>query len=203
MKLFFKSISGLTARFFVLPLYIALELAERFIRTDQPFQCCSQLLSLLPGIPGNYLRREFYRLSLAKCPADCNIEFGTLLCQRTVEIGRRVYIGANCSIGECSIEDDVLIGSNVDIISGKKQHRFGRLDMPIREQGGELEKITIGEDSWLGNSSVIMANVGRKCVVGAGSVVANDVEPFGIVSGNPARLIKKRTEQARTDAHSG
>ncbi len=196
MKGFFKIIAVLTARLLVLPLYVPLAAAERFIRDDQPFQCCSQLLSLVPGIPGNYLRREFYRLSLAKCSSDCCIGFGTVLHQRTVEIGRRVYIGTNCSIGECIIEDDALLGSNVDVISGNKQHFFDLPDVPVREQGGKLEKITIGEDAWLGNSSVVMANIGRKSIVGAGSVVAGDVEPFSIVAGNPARFIKKRSGQA-------
>ena len=194
MKPFLKAMSGLAAWLLVLPLYMVLVFMEFFIRTDQPFQCCSQLLSLLPGIPGNYLRREFYRLSLAKCSADCCIEFGSLLNQRSIEIGHRVYIGANCCIGECSIEDDVLVGSNVDIISGKKQHGFDRIDVSVREQGGALEKIIIGQDSWLGNSSVVMANIGSKCIIGAGSVVINDVEPLSIVAGNPARVIKKRTD---------
>ena len=90
------------------------------------------------------------------------------------------------------IEDDVLVGSNVDIISGKHQHNFDDLEAPIREQGGRLEKIVIGADSWIGNSSVVMANVGRKSVVAAGSVVAHEVEPYSVVGGNPAGVIRKR-----------
>lgn len=180
------------ALIFIYPLYGALCLGELFIKTDQPFQGCSQLLSLVPGLPGNYLRQQFYRLALAKCSDDCCIEFGTRLNQRSIEIGRRVYIGTNCCIGACRIDDDVLIGSNVDIISGKKQHHFGRLDIPMREQGGEYEKIVIGEDSWLGNSSVILANVGTKCIIAAGGVVVNDVKPYSIAGGNPAKILKSR-----------
>jgi len=85
-----------------------------------------------------------------------------------------------------------MLGSNVDIISGKNQHNFDRLDIPMREQGGDLEKIVIGEDSWLGNSSVVMANVGKKSIVAAGSVVVKDVPPYSIVGGNPARVLKSR-----------
>jgi acetyltransferase-like isoleucine patch superfamily enzyme len=62
----------------------------------------------------------------------------------------------------------------------------------MREQGGEFEKITIGVDSWLGNSSVVMANVGTKSIVAAGSVVIKDLEPYSIVGGNPAKLLKSR-----------
>ena len=192
MKSIIKCIAKVLSKLLILPLYLLMLATELFVKTDQPFQGCSQLLSLIPGVPGNYLRLQFYRLTLAACGEECCIEFGTRLNQRGIEIGKRVYIGTNCCIGLCRIEDDVMFGSNVDILSGKNQHHFDRLDIPMREQGGELEKIVIGEDSWLGNSAVVMANVGRKSIVAAGAVVVNDVAEFSIVGGNPAKLIKSR-----------
>jgi len=196
MKELLKKIVQIIALIIVLPLYALLVIGDFFVKNDQTFQGCSQFLSLFPGVPGNYLRQQFYRLTLAACPDDCCIEFGTRFCQRATELGRRVYIGANCSIGLCRMEDDVMLGSNVDIISGKKQHNFDRLDIPMREQGGELEKIVIGEDSWLGNSSVVMANVGMKSIIAAGSVVIKAVEPYSIVGGNPAKVLKSRLENS-------
>ena len=196
MKQALKFITQKVSLLLVLPLYATLYVCDLFTKSDQTFQFYSQLLSLMPGAPGNFLRQQFYRLTLAKCSNDCCIEFGTRLNQRTIEIGQRVYIGTNCCIGECAIGDDVLIGSNVDIISGKNQHYISRIDIPIREQGGELEKISIGEDSWLGNSSIILANVGRKSIVAAGSVVVKEVEPFSIAVGNPARVVKNRLSKA-------
>lgn len=192
MKKFLKSFASVLCRLLVLPLYLLTRFLELFLKTDQPFQMSSHFLSLFPGFIGNYFRKEFYRMSLPRCGSDVCIEFGTIINQSTVEIGKNVYIGAHCSIGECVIEDDVLLGSNVDIISGRHQHYAEDLDTPIREQGGRLEKIVIGKDSWLGNSSVVMANVGEKSIVAAGSVVIRDVEPFSIVGGNPVKLIKKR-----------
>jgi len=176
----------------VMPLFVQTKVLALFLKRDEPFQMASQTLSLCPGIIGNYLRRAFYRLTLPRCGPDVCIEFGTILSQPTIEIGQRVYIGCHASIGECVIEDYVLIGSNVDIVSGRFQHYFGDLDTPIREQGGRLEKIRIGADSWIGNSSVVMANVGTKSIVAAGSVVVRDVEPRSIVGENPARVIRKR-----------
>lgn len=192
MKQILKKLVQFIALLLILPLYLLLLLSELFVKTDQSFQGCSQLLSLFPGVPGNYLRQQFYRLTLAECYDDCCIEFGTRLNQRGIEIGRRVYIGTNCCIGLCRIEEDVMLGSNVDIISGKKQHNFDNLEIPMREQGGELEKIVIGEDSWLGNSSVVMANVGRKSIIAAGSVVVKDLSPYSIAGGNPAKVLKSR-----------
>ena len=192
MKLLLKKLMQYFALLLILPLYLLLLIGEFFSENDQMFQGCSQLLSLFPGVPGNYLRQQFYCLTLAKCSDDCCIEFGTRLNQKDIEIGRRVYIGTNCCIGLCCIEDDVMLGSNVDIISGKKQHQFDRLDIPMREQGGELEMIVIGEDSWLGNSSVVLSHVGRKSIVAAGSVVVKELPSFSIAGGNPARVLKSR-----------
>ncbi len=192
MKPALKSLFGVVSLLLVSPLILQTRLLSLVIRTDQPFQMASHLLSLLPGIVGNYLRLAFYRSTLRRCGADVCIEFGTILHQPTVELGDRVYIGCHCSIGECAIDDDVLIGSNVDILSGKHQHSFADVSVPMREQGGRLQKIRIGPDCWLGNSSVVMANVGPGSIVAAGSVVSRDVEPFSIVGGNPAELIRTR-----------
>jgi virginiamycin A acetyltransferase len=161
------------------------------VHTDQPFQMGAHCVSLIPGVIGNYFRKEYYRLTLEKCASDVCIEFGTIFNQNTIEIGRRVYIGLRCTVGECVIEDDAIIGSNVDIISGRKQHNFDRQDVPFREQGGKLEKVVIGANSWVGNSAVIMSNIGRNSIVGAGSVVVHTVEPYSVVAGNPARILRR------------
>ncbi|WP_289610022.1 CatB-related O-acetyltransferase [Collinsella tanakaei] len=54
--------------------------------------------------------------------------------------------------------------------------------------------IRIDDDVWLGARSIILdgVHIGQGAVVGAGSVVSHDVEPYTIVAGNPARVIRKR-----------
>ena len=79
-------------------------------------------------------------------------------------------------------------------MSGSGQHNFDDLDTPIQQQGGKYEKIKIGEDSWVGNGCLIMANIGKKCIIGAGSVVSKDIPDYSIAVGNPAKVIRNRLD---------
>ena len=172
--------------------FIFYKLESYILGEEKSFQGTSQFLSLFPGLFGMYFRRGFYILSFKKCSWDCFFGFGTIFSHPSAEIGKRVYIGTNCTIGDVLLGDYVTIGSNVDIMNGGKQHYIDNVNVPIQEQGGEYPKIYIGEDVWIGNSSVVMANIGKKTVIGAGSVVVEDIGEYCIAFGNPARVIKKR-----------
>ena len=88
-------------------------------------------------------------------------------------------------MGDVTLEDDVLLSSHVSIINGGGQHGIDRLEVPIREQPGTLPRVTIGRDSWIGDRSVVMADVGRHCVIGAGSVVTKPIPDYAIALGVP------------------
>lgn len=165
---------------------------------DGLFTAMAQLLSLIPGKTGSYLRIAFFRHSMTRCDSDCFIGFAVLFSQSDTDIHSGSYIGPQCNIGRCSIGKDCLLGSGVHILSGKNQHHFEDLSIPIRDQGGRYEKISIGENSWLGNGAIVMANVGTHCIVAAGSVVVDDVEDYAIVGGNPAKVIKSRFPEKGT-----
>lgn len=194
-----KSIIKLCLRlFFILlsfPLIIAFKVLILISSKDHTLAGFSQLLSLFPGKTGSYLRAAFYRYTLTQCDQDVVIGFGVLLSQQDTEIQSGSYIGPQSNLGRCKIEKNCLLGSAVHILSGKGQHNFDDLESPLREQGGVFTKVVIGEDTWIGNGSLVMANIGKKCIVGAGSVVINDVPDYSIVAGNPAKIIKSR--QAR------
>jgi acetyltransferase-like isoleucine patch superfamily enzyme len=69
------------------------------------------------------------------------------------------------------------------------------------------EEIEIGADCWIGSSAVIMANVGARTTIGAGSVVVKDI-PAGVVAvGNPAKTIQETQVRWQADelepAHPG
>ena len=187
-----KTVAGGLARLLVMPLYVSF-LVRSVLFGEQAFRTSSQQLSLVPGFLGDYLRAEFYRLTLAGCGHEVQICFGTLFSSRRATIGDHVYIGTHCMIGNVDIGRDVLLGSNVHLLSGQSQHGIAALDRPIRLQERRVDRIRIGEDTWIGNGAIVMADVGRKSVVGAGSVLVSDVPDFSIAAGNPARVIRSRT----------
>lgn len=192
MKNWIKKVFFLVALFFVSPPFLIYKINSLFLTKEIAFQGISQLMSLMPGLIGNHIRKGFYWLSLNKCSPECTISFGTLFSSPNCEIGRYVYIGANCMISDSIIEDNVLIGSNVHILSGKYTHGFSTVDVPIRLQKSSRTTVRIGEDTWVGNGAIIMANVGKKCIIGAGSIVTKEIEDYSVAVGNPARVIKKR-----------
>jgi virginiamycin A acetyltransferase len=176
----------------ILPLYSSYRLLGVYCDKNSLFASFSQFLSLFPGKAGSYLRNSFFHLTMSRCEQEVVISFGTLFSQIDTEVASGTYIGPQCNIGSCKIGKDCLIGSGVHILSGKQQHAIDDLDTPIRDQGGRLTKISIGDDCWVGNGAIIMADVGNKCVVAAGAVVVNPVADRMIVAGNPAVVIKQR-----------
>ena len=74
--------------------------------------------------------------------------------------------------------------------------------MPIREQLGTYPRVTIGRDSWIGDRSVVLADVGHHCVIGAGSVVIKPVPDYAIAVGCPARVIRFRDQEPRCNQAS-
>ncbi len=120
----------------VFPAVLAYCLARAAVGAERAFPGWSQAFALLPGLTGAYLRRAFYRRVLPRCEDGCWLSFAAIFSHPTAEIGRNVYVGPFCCLGDVTLEDDVLIGSHVSITNGSAQHGTERLDIPIREQPG-------------------------------------------------------------------
>lgn len=109
-------------------------------------------------------------------------------------IDSNVYIGPNVILGAAGllhIKSGNQIGANVQFIA--ENHKFGDDELSIAEQGVIRKGITINENCWIGNNVIILdgVEVGEGCVIGAGSIVTKSFEPFSVIVGNPARVIKK------------
>lgn len=155
------------------------------------FSDFSIILSHIPLYFGEYVRYFYYRALLKKVGKNTIFKFGSYCQYREAEIGDNCLIGFYNALGLVKIGNDVLVGGYVNFTSGLKQHSFSDPTKKIREQHGERTKIYVGNDCWLGNNSVICANIGDRVVVGAGSVVNKELLEFGVYAGSPAKLIKK------------
>ncbi|HEY1380165.1 MAG TPA: acyltransferase [Gemmataceae bacterium] len=192
MRAIVKTVTDVIALLAVLPAAAAYFAARPVLGPQKAFPGWSQAFSLVPGLTGAYLRRAFYRLVFRRCGAGAWIGFGTVFSHPGCSVGRNAYVGVFCCLGEVTIGDDVLIGSHVSIMNGSGQHGIDRLDVPVREQPGVWPHVTIGQDTWIGDRAVVMADVGRHCVIGAGSVVTKPVPDYAIAVGSPARVVGRR-----------
>jgi acetyltransferase-like isoleucine patch superfamily enzyme len=189
-----KAIADGLALVLVLPAALCYGVAALVLGRGRAFPGWSQALALVPGITGAYLRRAFYRIVLARCDSGAWIEFGTIISHPTAEIGRNVYVGAYCSLGDVTLEDDVLLASFVSVANGTRQHGIDRLDVPIREQPGEWPRVRVGRDTWIGDRATVLADVGEHCVIGAGSVVTDPVPDYAVAVGVPAKVVRFRNQ---------
>jgi len=197
-----KQLVSAVALVLVLPAAALYWLHSAAVGRLRAFPGWSQIVSVLPGMSGVYLRRAFYRLVLPRCQSGCVISWGVIFSHPTAELGANVYVGPYGCLGDVTIEDDALVGSQVSITNGSRQHGIERLDIPVREQPGLWPRITIGRDTWIGDRAIVMSSVGAHCVIGAGSVVTRPVPDYAIVVGSPARIIAWRTEKGPVPAET-
>ncbi len=115
-----------------------------------------------------------------------------MISKHKIKIGKNFGIGVYTLIGYAHIGDKVAIGNKVSILSGGRQHNFDDPEVGILEKDGVYSFVTIGDNVFIGENSVVMANIGEKSIIGAGSVVVKDIPPYSVAVGNPAKVIKKR-----------
>lgn len=186
MRIVFKR-AVLCIAFILVSPFILFTLLGRYIGKESPtFILSSQALSIIPGLPGDYLRTGFYKYTLKSVGMDSLISFGSIFSKRSVEIGNNVLIGAYCIIGNVKFGDHVMVASRVSLLSGKYQHGSALVPMPAC-----LDKcISIGSRTWIGEGAIVAADVGADCIVAAGSVVMRNVPDGYMAAGNPAKLIR-------------
>ncbi len=114
--------------------------------------------------------------------------------QRGAQVGRRVKVSSHSFICEgVMIEDEVFIGHGVMFINDKYP-RSSNLDGSLQTEGDwELFPTLVKRRASIGSNATILCGltIGEGAIIGAGSVVTKDVQPFTIVAGNPAKVIRK------------
>lgn len=86
----------------------------------------------------------------------------------------------------------MLLAPSVQIPSGPNTHGTTRLDVPIRTQSGDLRRVTIGRDCWVGASAIVLADIGQQTVVAAGAIVTKQLPERVVAGGIPAKVIRAR-----------
>jgi acetyltransferase-like isoleucine patch superfamily enzyme len=124
------------------------------------------------------------------------------------EISSYTYVGKNCLIQNtrigkfCSIANDVLIGLGnhpLDFFSTsplfyRKENTFKIQIIHNDLEFEEYQTVTIGNDVWIGSRAIILDGVciGDGSIIAANTVVTKNVEPYSIVGGVPAKMIRYR-----------
>lgn len=113
----------------------------------------------------------------------------------SIHIADGVYVGQYTILngqGGLTIGSNTLIGGHCHLVAGN--HVFNDRERPINEQGFISKGIVIEEDVWLGGGVSVLdgVRIGKGAVVSAGAVVTRSVEPYSIMAGVPARLLRQR-----------
>ena len=155
---------------------------------------------ILKKIRGSAIKNSQIAKS-AKIESGCNIV--------NIIMGKHSFCGydceiVNCEIGYfCSIANNVVIGGPMhplNWVSMSPVFYKGRDSVKAKFSTHELpaaKKTIIGHDVWIGQYALIKqgVHIGTGAVIGMGSVVTKDVEPYSIVAGTPAKELRKRFDE--------
>jgi acetyltransferase-like isoleucine patch superfamily enzyme len=156
------------------------------------------LCNFLLSWPGHRFRvLVLRRLAGANVDPSCSIARGVHI----------LWLGPGLTIGERTIiAHDVMLASEgvLDIGSGVNIARracllSGDHDPHSPEFAGRVHHTIVEDRVWIATSAIILpgARIGEGAIIGAGSVVHGEVEPWTIVAGNPARQIGTRSSDAQ------
>ena len=120
--------------------------------------------------------------------------------QKNATVGQRCKISSHTFICEgVKIEDNVFVGHSVTFINDSYPRATAADGGLQTEKDWKVEQTLVKKGASIGSGSTILSNVviGENAIIGAGSVVTKDVPADAIVAGNPAKVLRYITAEAR------
>ena len=123
-----------------------------------------------------------------------------------VEIQKNATVGQHCKISShtficegVKIEDNVFVGHSVTFINDSYPRAIAADGGLQTEKDWKVEQTLVKKGASIGSGSTILSKVviGENAIIGAGSVVTKDVPADAIVAGNPAKVLRYITAEAR------
>ena len=135
---------------------------------------------------------------------------------RGIRMGNGIFVGRNtilsCKNGDIEIEDGANIGFNCELFSASRvhvgagvlmaaysyaiggDHDFSDPSKSVLAQARSSRGVTLGAGAWIGAGAKVFdgVTVGERAVIGAGAVVRDDVPPYAVAVGLPARVVSTR-----------
>jgi chloramphenicol O-acetyltransferase type B len=111
-------------------------------------------------------------------------------------VGRFCSIGPEALVGGLGVHPTRWLATHPVFYSSRRQ--TGGVTFSPNSQLEELPGVTLGHDVWIGARAIVLdgISIGSGAVVAAGTVVTEDVPPYAIVGGVPARIVRKRFDEA-------
>jgi acetyltransferase-like isoleucine patch superfamily enzyme len=140
-------------------------------------------------------------INLYGCEIGDNTKIGAFVeIQKNAKVGKRCKISSHTFICEgVTIEDNVFIGHSVTFINDSYPRATTTEGKLQTQDDWEVETTQVKKGASIGSGSTILANVviGENAIVGAGSVVTKNVPANAIVAGNPAKVLRYVTDEAK------
>ena len=141
----------------------------------------------------SFMIKQFFKSTGKNVVIERNCKFAH---PYNIEIGNDVYINFGVKILNTKevgikIGNDVIIGPNTMFLFNKID--YSDLSKPMKNCKVYYESIEIKDDVWIGANAIVLPGVtiGKRCIIGAGSVVTKDIPYYSVVAGVPAKVIKQ------------
>lgn len=134
-------------------------------------------------------------------------DFSFIYGGKGIYIGRYVHISRFVSIiggGELHLGDYSVLADGARILTGTDSYYGGaRMStcLPLEQRNLKVSFVRIKKDAFIGTNAIVHPGItiGEGAIIGSGSLVLKDVEPWSINVGNPCKMIKKRPKVNRED----